>query len=677
MDKKDKEQEEFLKEIEKKLHGQNSPNGSEKPPFSRNPKKQQGQAWNRFSYFLIFLLVIFTFLALDKRRTKDDPTQISYSQFMNDVGAGDIKEVLIVENLSIIEFSKDGVAYTTRIPYTDINLVEKLLAGQVVIHSETREQSRLLLIFLQWLPWIVLMVFFWFIISRQLRGRGSEAFSFGKSKAQMISSHDIKERFDDVKGCQEAIDDLKDIVAFLRNPRQFSTLGARTPKGVLLVGLPGTGKTLLAKAVAGESNVPFFSISGSDFVEMFVGVGASRVRSLFENGKKHSPCIIFIDEIDAVGRARGAGYGGGHDEREQTLNQLLVEMDGFATGEGIILMAATNRPDVLDKALLRPGRFDRQVVVEVPDMLGREGILAVHAKKIKLSRDVKLNRIARSTAGMTGADLANVINEAALIAAKNNKRYVEVTDLDKAKDKVLLGSERRSMFISPQEKLNTAYHEAGHALVSLLSPNANDLDKVTIIPRGRALGITHFLPKDGKHTMNKKALEAELRVLYGGRVAEELIFKDVTNGAMNDIERATEIAKSMVCEWGLSRLGPIAFSEKKTSLYLPSNEYGATASVHSEEVTKKIDLEIKRILDTAYAETKALLKKYNKQLRQLAELLLEKETVGMDELRVLLKFKAAKIIPASPEGTKIRSRKGSKSEKGKELKSGRVALNPA
>ncbi|BBM88907.1 ATP-dependent zinc metalloprotease FtsH [Spirochaetota bacterium] len=671
MNKKDKD-EEFLKDIEKKLRKKSTDRNSEKMPLPPPNKKGPAQAWNRFSYFLILVLIVFTFIALNRNDGKSDLTQVSYSQFINDVTNNAISEVLIVENLSIIEFEKDGVGYKTRIPYTDINLVEKLLVGNVVIHSETREQSKFLLVLLQWLPWIVLMLFFWFIISRQLRGRGSEAFNFGKSKAQMIDSNDIKERFDDVKGCQEAIEDLKDVVEFLRNPRSFGSLGAQIPKGVLLVGMPGTGKTLLAKAVAGEANVPFFSISGSDFVEMFVGVGASRVRSLFENGKKNSPCIIFVDEIDAVGRARGAGYGGGHDEREQTLNQLLVEMDGFATEQGIILIAATNRPDVLDKALLRPGRFDRQVVVEVPDLVGREAILKVHAKKIKLKEDVDLKRIARATVGMTGADLANVINESALIAAKNRRRDVDADCLDKAKDKVLLGSERRSIFVSSREKQNTAYHEAGHALVSLLMPEANDLDKVTIIPRGRALGITHFLPQDGKFTMNQKSLEAELRVLYGGRVAEEIIFKDVTNGAMNDIERATKIAKSMVCEWGLSRLGPIAFSEKKTPLYLPTNEYGSPAAVHSEEITKKIDLEIKRILDNAYSETKKILKKHIKDLHKLAKLLLEKETVGMDEIRELLNFEATKI-----DQKRSRHKNKNKSKKLGEVKSGDVALNPA
>ncbi len=643
-DKKDPEKTKFLNDLEKKLKNKER-DPKKKPPNQDPNKKNNGSSWNKFSIFLISILLVFTLLSLYTQDNESSKrVEVAYSDFIKDVENGIIKEAHIVENLNIIDFAKDGIEYTTRIPYIDNDLIRILIDNEVKITSEKREQSKVLLIFLQWLPWIFLMLFFWFIISRQIRGRGGEAFNFGKSKANVVDKEKIKERFSDVKGCKEAIADLEDIVLFLSNSQKFVQIGARIPKGVLLVGSPGTGKTLLARAIAGEAHVPFFSISGSDFVEMFVGVGASRVRDLFENAKKKSPCIIFIDEIDAVGRARGVGYGGGNDEREQTLNQLLVEMDGFNNEQGIIIVAATNRVDVLDKALLRPGRFDRQVVVDIPDIKGRKEILELHAKKIRYSKkDVDFETIARGSIGFTGADLSNLINEAALFAARDNRKEVTQVDLELAKDKIMLGAERKSIFVNPKEKKNTAYHEAGHALVSLLTPEANDLNKVTIIPRGRALGVTHFLPEDGKLTMSKKHLEAELKVLYGGRIAEEIIFKDVTNGAMNDIERATQIARSMVCEWGLSSLGPIFYGENDKTLGYFGNGMGNGEKTYSADIKLKIDKEIKNILDKSYRDAKKLLTTNLSKLKKLSETLLEKETLDVKEICKLLGYDYNKL----------------------------------
>ncbi|MBL8992441.1 MAG: ATP-dependent zinc metalloprotease FtsH, partial [Spirochaetia bacterium] len=528
---KDKDQKSnFLNDLEKKLR-----NGA---PQGEPPKGGNGKVANRIALFLLLGLALASVFYFTPQGKPTKSTVVPYSEFIEDVKKHLITQCKIVNNEKII-FSRDAVAYETKIPYQDPGLITLLQEHKVVYEGEQVEESKILLALLSWLPWVVLMLVFYFLFMRQFRGRNGGAFSFGRSKAKLVNEADIKVTFKDVEGCEEAKTDLQEIISFLKDPKKYTEIGAKIPKGVLLVGPPGTGKTLLAKAVAGEAKVPFFSMSGSDFVEMFVGVGASRVRDLFENGKKHAPCILFIDEIDAVGRTRGAGYGGGHDEREQTLNQLLVEMDGFDTNEAVIIMAATNRPDVLDKALLRPGRFDRQVVVDVPDVKGRLGILTIHAKKIKLIVGSKLEDLARGTPGFTGADLANVINEAALLAAREGRKEVFPTDLERAKDKVMMGTERRSMLISPDEKKLTAYHEAGHALVSMMTGSSQILHKVSIIPRGRALGITAYLPEDGKHTMSLSKLKAELRVLYGGRVAEELIFKDFTNGASNDIERAT------------------------------------------------------------------------------------------------------------------------------------------
>jgi len=470
---------------------------------------------------------------------------------------------------------------------------------------------------------------------RQMQSGGNKALSFGKSRARLHSSQQKKVTFKDVAGVDEAKEELQEIIEFLREPQKFQKLGGRIPKGVLLIGPPGTGKTLLARAIAGEANVPFFSISGSDFVEMFVGVGASRVRDLFEQGKKNAPCIIFIDEIDAVGRHRGAGLGGGHDEREQTLNQLLVEMDGFESNEGVILVAATNRPDVLDPALLRPGRFDRRVVVNRPDVRGRELILRVHTKKTPLADDVDLSVIARGTPGFAGADLANLVNEAALVAARQNRKVVTMYDFEVAKDKVMMGAERKSMIISDEEKRNTAYHEAGHALVAALMPEADPVHKVTIIPRGMALGLTMQLPLDDKHSYKRQYLEAQLAILMGGRVAEELFMKHITTGAGNDIERATDLARRMVCEWGMSELGPLSFGKKEEQIFL-----GREIAQHrdySEATAIKIDEQVREIVQRAYNRAKELIEENANALQRIAEALLEREVLDGNEVMQLIR----------------------------------------
>jgi cell division protease FtsH len=501
-----------------------------------------------------------------------------------------------------------------------------LLDKKVVIQAKADEEKfSWFSIFISWFP-LILLVGVWIFFMRQMQVGGGKAMSFGKSKAKLLTENQVKITFEDVAGIEEAKEELNEIISFLKDPKKFTKLGGRIPKGVLLMGPPGTGKTLLARAIAGEAGVPFFSISGSDFVEMFVGVGASRVRDLFLQGKKSAPCIIFIDEIDAVGRHRGAGLGGGHDEREQTLNQLLVEMDGFESNEGVILIAATNRPDVLDPALLRPGRFDRQVVVPRPDVKGREMILKVHAKKVPLSPDVDLAVIARGTPGFSGADLANVVNEAALLAARVDKTIVEAIDFDDAKDKVLMGVERRSMVISDEEKNSTAYHEAGHTLVARTIPGTDPIHKVSIIPRGRALGVTMQLPIEDKHSYSRESLLARIAVLMGGRAAEDIIFNTFTTGAGNDIEQATEMARKMVCEWGMSdKLGPLSFGKKDEQIFL-----GREMSTHknySEATAVEIDTEIRRIVDESYAKAHSILQDNIQNLHNLSECLIEKENL--------------------------------------------------
>ncbi len=531
--------------------------------------------------------------------------------------------------------------FKTILPFVDENTVNTWRAKNINI--EFRQPSSEWLVFLgNFLPWILLIAF-WVFLARRMQGGGGpkNIFSFGKSRAKMMMESETKVTFDDVAGCDEAKEELREIIEFLKNPAKFTRLGGKIPKGALLLGPPGTGKTLLARAVAGEAGVPFFSMSGADFVEMFVGVGASRVRDLFETGRKHAPCIIFIDEIDAVGRQRGAGLGGGHDEREQTLNALLVEMDGFDTKEGVIIIAATNRPDVLDPALLRPGRFDRQIVVDRPDVRGREGILRVHTKNIPLADDVDLSVIAKGTPGMAGAELANLVNEAALYAARHNRDRVTMEDFEAAKDKILMGMERRSMIISEEEKRITAYHESGHVLVSKLIPGSDPVHKVTIIPRGRALGVTSYLPIDERHNYSKEYLENMLCHLLGGRGAEKLVMKQLTTGAGNDIERATEIARKMVCEWGMSeKLGPVTFGKKEEEIFLGREI--ATHRDFSEKTAQEIDAEVRRIIEKAEKRVEKLLSENIDKLHRLANALLEYEILDGEEIDLVL---AGKELP--------------------------------
>jgi cell division protease FtsH len=560
---------------------------------------------------------------------KPRPTaeKVNFSDFIAQVDAGKITSVTIQGNDITGKFEgKDGKEFRTYKPYSDADLTKKLLDKKVTIIAKPEEEKfSWFSIFISWFP-LLLLVGIWIFFMRQMQVGGGKAMSFGKSRAKLLTEAQGKITFEDVAGIEEAKEELNEIIAFLKDPKKFTKLGGRIPKGVLLMGPPGTGKTLLARAIAGEAGVPFFSISGSDFVEMFVGVGASRVRDLFLQGKKSAPCIIFIDEIDAVGRHRGAGLGGGHDEREQTLNQLLVEMDGFESNEGVILIAATNRPDVLDPALLRPGRFDRQVVVPRPDVKGREMILKVHAKKVPLSPDVDLAVIARGTPGFSGADLANVVNEAALLAARVDKAVVESIDFDNAKDKVLMGVERRSMVISDEEKKSTAYHEAGHTLVAKLVPGTDPVHKVSIIPRGRALGVTMQLPIEDKHSYSREALLARIAVLMGGRAAEDIIFNTFTTGAGNDIEQATEMARKMVCEWGMSdTMGPLSFGKKDEQIFLGRDM--ASHKNYSEATAVEIDTEIKRIVDESYERASNLLKENIQNLHNLSECLIEKENL--------------------------------------------------
>jgi cell division protease FtsH len=588
----------------------------------------------------LFMILLFNLFSVPTHAPEEE---VIFSDFMAKLDKGDFEKVIIKGN-HISGVLKDKTRIRTySADYPD--LVKVLREKDVQIEVKPPDESPWYITFLvTWGPFI-LFLGLWFFLMRQMQIGGNKALSFGKSRARMLTEERKKVTFSDVAGVDEAKEEVLEIIEFLKDPRKFQKLGGRIPKGVLVVGPPGTGKTLLAKAIAGEAGVPFFSISGSDFVEMFVGVGASRVRDLFEQGKKHAPCIIFIDEIDAVGRLRGAGLGGGHDEREQTLNQLLVEMDGFDTTEGVILVAATNRPDVLDPALLRPGRFDRQVVVNRPDLKGRSEILKVHTKKVPVAANVELEKIARGTPGFSGADLENLVNEAALWAARQNKKEVENIDFEMAKDKVMMGAERKSMILTEEEKRITAYHEAGHALMAKLLPGTDPVHKVTIIPRGRALGVTMQLPTDDRHNYSKEFLYNTLAILMGGRVAEELVFKHVTTGAGNDLERATDLARKMVCEWGMSeKLGPLTFGQKEDSVFL-GRDFTTKRDV-SDQVALEIDQEIKRFVTENYERAKRVLTEQMTSLKALAEALLEKEVLDAPEIDQILLQSSSQAVPA-------------------------------
>jgi cell division protease FtsH len=582
-------------------------------------------------WLVLVLIFLFLFNIFSKQHGREP--EIIFSEFIAAVDRGEIQEVTI-QGSNIQGKYRNGERFRTFAP-NDPELVKTLRDKKIKIAAKPEDESPWYMVLLvNWFP-MLLLIGVWIFFMRQMQVGGGKAMSFGKSRAKLLTENQHRVTFNDVAGVEEAKEELQEIIAFLKDPKKFTRLGGRIPKGCILVGPPGTGKTLLARAIAGEAGVPFFSISGSDFVEMFVGVGASRVRDLFVQGKKNAPCIIFIDEIDAVGRHRGAGLGGGHDEREQTLNQLLVEMDGFEANEGVILIAATNRPDVLDPALLRPGRFDRRVVVPRPDVKGREGILAVHTRRVPLAPDVDVSVLARGTPGFAGADLENLVNEAALQAARNNKEKVDMLDFELAKDKVMMGSERRSMIISEEEKRNTAYHEAGHTLVAKLIPGTDPVHKVTIIPRGMALGLTQQLPIDEKHTYPKEYLLNNLAILFGGRVAEELVLKHMTTGAGNDIERATELARKMVCEWGMSeKLGPMTFGKKEEQIFLGRDF--TQQQDYSESTAVEIDAEVRRIIQASYQRAKELLHTNLQLLHKLAERLLEKESLDGAEIDALM-----------------------------------------
>ncbi|MGD0675262.1 MAG: ATP-dependent zinc metalloprotease FtsH [Polyangiaceae bacterium] len=594
---------------------------------------------------LLWVLLIVMFVAIWRVLQPDErKQQVSFSEFVTWVHQGQVSDVRIKDHEYDFTHIVDGksLQMETLGPVADETLVQDLennpLAkdGKFKIYFEREDSTPFwssTLVTL--LPMLFIGIMF-FLFMRQLQAGGGKAMSFGKAKARMLSDSQNKVTFADVAGIDEAKDEVEEIIAFLKDPKKFQRLGGRIPKGVLLIGPPGTGKTLLARAIAGEAGVPFFSISGSDFVEMFVGVGASRVRDLFEQGKKHAPCIIFIDEIDAVGRHRGAGLGGGHDEREQTLNQLLVEMDGFESNDGVIIIAATNRPDVLDPAILRPGRFDRRITVPRPDVRGREEILRVHAKRTPLSPDVDLEVLARGTPGFSGADLENLVNEAALLAARQDKDAVSMADFELAKDKVYMGTERRSMVISDEEKRTTAVHEAGHTLISVLINHHDPVHKVTIIPRGPALGVTWYLPKDDRHNLSKEQAESSIAVALGGRIAEEIMFGRMTTGAGNDIEKATEIAHKMVCEWGMSeKLGPLAYGKKEESIFL-GRDYAQRTQDYSEQTAQEIDQEVRGIVQRQYTKVKDLLTTSRENLQRLSDCLIERETLDAEEIHAVL-----------------------------------------
>jgi cell division protease FtsH len=599
---------------------------------------------NLFLWLIIAIVLVSVFSNFGPRHASTE--KIPYSQFLTEIDQGMINSVTIEDNKVIKGTTKNNQRFVTYMPMQDNALLGQLLKSKVEVSGQEKQQESFLLhLFINWFP-MLLLIGVWVFFMRQMQGGGGRgAMSFGRSRARLLGEDQVKVTFADVAGVDEAKEEVKELVDFLRDPTKFQNLGGRIPRGVLLVGSPGTGKTLLARAVAGEAKVPFFTISGSDFVEMFVGVGASRVRDMFEQAKKQAPCIIFIDEIDAVGRHRGAGLGGGHDEREQTLNQLLVEMDGFEGNDGVIVVAATNRPDVLDPALLRPGRFDRQVVVPLPDIRGREQILKVHLNKVPADKTVEVLPIARGTPGFSGADLANLVNEAALFAARANKRKVSMTELDKAKDKIMMGAERRSMVMDDNEKKLTAYHEAGHAIIGLSVPEHDPVYKVSIIPRGRALGVTMFLPEQDRYSHSKRRLESQLSSLFGGRIAEELIFgiESVTTGASNDIMRSTEIARKMVMSWGLSDLGPLTFGEEEGEVFL-----GRSVN-HNKEISDKtaqlIDEEVRKIINKNYQRAKDILVAKMDILHLMADALIKYETIDAGQIQEIMAGKP----PSPPE----------------------------
>jgi len=642
--------------------------GQRRPPLGKSPKSEAPHRMPGRAILLWLGLFILTFALYNYWTAKRNVIQeISYSQFQQEVEKGNIRAVKFVEkeisgmfatpvDIMVKDHMVKATRFKTYLPTEDPDLVKILLGKGVHIEAQPASINTWWNIILNLLPWVGIAIL-WFIILRQMQAGPRNLFSFGKSKARLLSEDKQRVTFNDVAGADEAKQELREIIEFLKEPKKFQRMGAKIPKGALLLGPPGTGKTLLARAVAGEAGVPFFSMSGSDFVEMFVGVGASRVRDLFEQGKQNAPCIIFIDEIDAVGRHRGAGLGGGHDEREQTLNQLLVEMDGFATNEGVIILAATNRPDVLDPALLRPGRFDRIIVVDRPDVLGREGIFKVHLKKVPISQDVDVKVLARGTPGFSGADIANMVNEAALLAARRNHDKVLMEDLEESKDKVMMGAERKSLIITEEEKKLTAFHEAGHTLVSKLIPNMDPIHKVTIIPRGRALGLTQALPIDEKHNYSKTYCENQLAFMLGGRAAEKLVFNELSTGAGNDIERATALARKMVCEWGMSdALGPLTFGKKDEEIFL-GREFGMHRDF-SEATSEVIDREIRTIVEKAHERAETLLKENVDKLHALAHALLERECLDGEEVDRLMRGEALppKVHPepekveAKPEG---------------------------
>ena len=628
-------------------------------------KKQITTYRNILFWIVAGIIIIVLYSLLQPTSTIE---KVQFSEFLNQVERGEVIDVVITGNQIEGKYS-DGRDFKSVVTDKFDGLVGILRENKVNIDVKDTTRNPWFSYLFTWFP-IIILILFWVFFMRQMQSGGNKALSFGKSRAKLFSGVQKKITFKDVAGVKEAKEELQEIIEFLKDPQKFQKLGGRIPKGVILVGAPGTGKTLLARAVAGEADVPFFSISGSDFVEMFVGVGASRVRDLFDQGKKHAPGLIFIDEIDAVGRQRGAGLGGGHDEREQTLNQLLVEMDGFDSNEGIILIAATNRPDILDSALLRPGRFDRHIVVNMPDLKGREEILKVHIRKIPLSKDVDLSVLARSSPGFSGADLANLVNEAALLAARYGQENVTMSDFESSKDKVLMGVERKSMIISDDEKKSTAFHEAGHALVAALIPEADPIHKVTIIPRGLALGLTQQLPLDDRYTYSKEFLEAQLSVLMAGRVAESLFLNKMTTGAASDFERATDIARKMVCQYGMSDLGPLTFGERDDLIFL-----GKDLTMHknfSEKTSERIDDEVKNIIDKNFKRANELLENNREKLKRMAAALLEREVLSSNEIQAILKGKRL------PKNNKNNSKtKAEKEVQKKEIKKRRPAVKPA